>query len=219
MASLSQHVHDTHQSSVDRTNALSHGIATISSTLLSSVSVYPSWASTWIDRNAQHATSSTTFQSSFESSLGSLSKIKESTEKFLVDGMQEDVATGMTPRKKVWEVTTSWERTGPRQAVIDGFKRKLEMGVVEAVSVIETKENQDQVELATNGPVIEVSPSTESLTSLGSNNGVAVVNGLKDKYKAMNGNGVGKLRKEEKERPVMSVLGEGGSNVPRRARR
>lgn len=49
-----------------------------------------------------------------------------STANFLQSGIQEDIPTGITPRKKVWNVQAEWERTGPREAVLASWRKRQE---------------------------------------------------------------------------------------------
>ena len=46
------------------------------------------------------------------------------TDSLVEQGGREDLPTGSTPRKRVWQYTDSWELTQDRDAIIQGWKRK-----------------------------------------------------------------------------------------------
>jgi kinesin family protein 11 len=51
-----------------------------------------------------------------------------STSTFLSSGILDDVPTGITPKKKAWNVPQSWERTEPREALLEAFRRRKVSG-------------------------------------------------------------------------------------------
>ncbi|WRT68693.1 uncharacterized protein IL334_005673 [Kwoniella shivajii] len=112
LSAISNNVSQTHQSSKIRLNRLSDEIEDLSSTLLASSS-----------------TASASFTQSHQSASDKLQQIIISTSQFLERGIQEDISTGITPRKKVYNVPNSWERTGTREAVLAHWrKRQLQNG-------------------------------------------------------------------------------------------
>ncbi|KAK4687098.1 kinesin family member 11, partial [Tremellales sp. Uapishka_1] len=110
LANMSAHVQETYVSSKKRISTSAENIHTISSSLL-----------------ASHASSSTTFQTTFANSQASLTSILEKTSHFLSEGLLEDSPTGSTPRKRNWNVPTSWERTEPRQVLLELHRKKKAM--------------------------------------------------------------------------------------------
>lgn len=46
------------------------------------------------------------------------------TASFLESGIAEDVPTGVTPRKKNWDIPTSWARVQPREKLIEAFRQR-----------------------------------------------------------------------------------------------
>ncbi|WVW85300.1 hypothetical protein I302_107338 [Kwoniella bestiolae CBS 10118] len=107
LAALSSNVHQTHQASRSRLSRLSGEIGELSSSLLASSS-----------------TASASFTSSFEKASNTLQRIMRSTGEFLENGISEDVPTGITPKKKNWNVPTGWERTGSREAVLANWRKR-----------------------------------------------------------------------------------------------
>ncbi|WWC93278.1 hypothetical protein V866_000111 [Kwoniella sp. B9012] len=109
LSALSSNVSQTHQSSRSRLSRLSSEIEELSSTLLTSSS-----------------TASASFSASNEKASITLQRIMRSTGDFLENGIQEDVPTGITPKKKNWNVPTGWERTGSREAVLANWRKRQE---------------------------------------------------------------------------------------------
>jgi hypothetical protein len=172
----------------------------------------------------------------------SLDGIVASTSTFLAAGIREDMPTGETPRKKAWNVPASWERTGPRQVLIDGFRRR-KAGGIDEVGPGETEVEQPRAEpelessVGSNAKmgdsVLPSHPSIEvevvqpavvlsasqirapaiAIGKLGM--GMGMTRKMSDK-----GDKERERERERTEKVVLSVLGEGvGSNVPRRARK
>jgi len=121
--------------------------------------------------------------------------------------MLDDVPTGITPKKKTWNVPQSWERTEPREALLEAFRRR--------------KVDSDEIE--ENGPTSAPSspedlPTVASVESIPSVASLPVSKmrkptGKMDKLD-LSGGGV-------KEERVVVPLGEtlGNIPVPRRVRR
>jgi hypothetical protein len=125
------------------------------------------------------------------------------------------VPTGITPKKRVWDVQQTWERTEPRDVLIAAQRNRIGQDL--PMTMLETE------------PEVEVSLPTVSST-----------NSLDEKAREVNGNGLSASQMGRKkmgtapvvmakkgfgfagvveERPVLTVLGEGGVNVPRRVRK
>ena len=161
---------------------------------------------------------------------------------FLSEEIQEDVPTGVTPRKKAWNVPTSWERTEPREALIAAMKNKAisptSMSSVSGTTASSpvtsdragSSPEQTAVPLAPvkGGPVR--SSSNGSLASDTENQvvvpivAVPNVNGLAavsttSQMKIPRRVDLGKTRREDGKENLLAVLGEGGANIPRRARK
>ncbi|KAK8854531.1 hypothetical protein IAR55_003270 [Kwoniella newhampshirensis] len=231
LSALSHNVAQTHQASQSRARATADDIASISSNLLASQST----ASSLISQ--AHANSQTTLETMFAS-----------TARFLESGIGEDVPTGITPRKKAWNVQTEWTRTGSREAVLASWRQRQasgEDGGVEAVahsngghSPAEEEGNDTSREntVALNGEAASSKPPSREPTPTvssaipnpsllsASQNGPAP--GLRQPSstsgipsKSKLTNGK-KMGGAEEIRPTLTVLGEGvGLNVPRRTRK
>jgi kinesin family member 11 len=50
--------------------------------------------------------------------------MRKMTDSLVEQGSKEDLPTGSTPRKRVWQYTDSWELTKDRDTVIQGWKRR-----------------------------------------------------------------------------------------------
>ncbi|KAI0302057.1 hypothetical protein BC826DRAFT_495445 [Russula brevipes] len=59
-----------------------------------------------------------------KSASGHLSSMRKATDSVVDQGSREDLPTGSTPRKRVWQYTDNWELTQDRDAVIQGWKRR-----------------------------------------------------------------------------------------------
>lgn len=68
----------------------------------------------------QHATSSEASAQAHHSAKRKIDEISDTTDAFL-DSLQHDEPTGSTPRKRQWAIP-SWERTGPRETLLRGFR-------------------------------------------------------------------------------------------------
>ncbi len=91
------------------------------------------------------------------------------------------MATGSTPRKKVWNVPSAWQLTGSRDSVLEKQRRIVASGLAEShggdVSEItmmpfddgvvddETAESETPAELAPASPSEEVSPPMSTISS------------------------------------------------------
>ena len=72
----------------------------------------------------QHATASDRFDQTYAESSTSVKSVLASTSTFLSSGIVDDVPTGITPKKKTWNVQQAWERTEPREALLEAFRRR-----------------------------------------------------------------------------------------------
>ncbi|WVQ95238.1 hypothetical protein IAU59_002333 [Kwoniella sp. CBS 9459] len=113
VAAMFNQVGQTHQTSKKRFEEVADGIASMSSGLIASQS---------------HASSS--FTQAYSTSNTTLDNLMQSTATFLSTGIQDDVPTGITPKKKVWNVPSDWQRTGSREAVLANWRRRVEAGEV-----------------------------------------------------------------------------------------
>jgi kinesin family member 11 len=50
--------------------------------------------------------------------------MRKMTDSLIQQGSREDLPTGSTPRKRVWQYTDSWELTKDRETIIQGWKRR-----------------------------------------------------------------------------------------------
>ena len=73
---------------------------------------------------SQHATTSKSFDKHQAATTTSLSSMVDRTAHFLESEIQSDVPTGVTPRKKAWNVQTTWERTEPRDVLIAAMRAR-----------------------------------------------------------------------------------------------
>ncbi|OCF35784.1 kinesin family member 11 [Kwoniella heveanensis BCC8398] len=129
IAAISSSVGQTHQASKKRFEEVADGIAFMSSGLMASQS---------------HASSS--FTQAYSNSTTTLDGLMQSTAAFLSSGIQEDVPTGITPKKKVWNVPTEWQRTGSREAVLANWRRRVEAGEVSMEEAALGVEGEDESE-------------------------------------------------------------------------
>ncbi|OWZ77152.1 kinesin family member 11 [Cryptococcus neoformans Bt85] len=225
---LAKNVKSTHQASQARSSAMADSIDSLTSTLLTSQS-----------------SSSATFSQAYSATESNLNSIMSSTAHFLQSGIQEDIPTGITPRKKVWNVQAEWERTGPREAVLASWRKRQEsarqpeneMGL--EITNDEATEAADEV--LGNGPSLTESlPSREdtitimSRTSsreptptdippplLISSTRTSSGQTIPTRSKLTRSTTGKKLDNEiaDESRPAVTVLGEGGVNLPRRVGR
>jgi kinesin family member 11 len=50
--------------------------------------------------------------------------MRKTTDSLVDQGSGEDLPTGSTPRKRVWQYTDNWELTKDRDTIIEGWKRR-----------------------------------------------------------------------------------------------
>jgi len=50
--------------------------------------------------------------------------MRQMTDSLVEQGSRQDLPTGSTPRKRVWQYTDEWELTKDRDTIIQGWKRK-----------------------------------------------------------------------------------------------
>jgi kinesin family protein 11 len=133
----------------------------------------------------------------------------------------DDVPTGITPKKKTWNVQQSWERTEPREALLEAFRRR------------KVDESEVGVESAPSSPedVLPTVASIESIPSITSTNtslpmpisaGQILANSqirmkkptaLSKLEKLDGGLGLKEERDRDRDRVVVP-LGETGGNIP-----
>ena len=158
------------------------------------------------------------------------------TATFLQEEIQEDVPTGVTPRKKVWNVPTTWERTEPREVLIAAMKDKSipTTTMTTAVSCGTTLSSlESDLAIATTVPLPETttglasarSSSNGSLASDTENHVIPTIVALPSITGMMADlNGGMKIsaiprKLEPRNKQHVAVLGEGGANIPRRVRK
>ncbi|ORY21377.1 putative microtubule motor [Naematelia encephala] len=190
LSALSQGMSTMHDASVSRAQARIQDTTTMAQSLLSS-----------------NASSASTFNSTYKAAASAVSNMTDATARFLAEGIAEDVPTGITPRKRTYNVQTSWDRTEPRDAIIAKLRATT------------------QVALETT-PIPTV-PSSTSIASDGSHESTASTNVAPpvslstSQMRAPSRSKLGKMG--EKELPgdkiVLPPLGESGINLPRRVRK
>jgi kinesin family protein 11 len=157
--------------------------------------------------DSQHAAASERFDQTYAESSKSVKSVLASTSTFLSSGILDDVPTGITPKKKTWNVPQSWERTEPREALLEAFRRR--------------KVDSDDIEETGTSPIPsspeEELPKVASVESIPSVTSLPVIKMRKP---------TGKMEKLDlsggaKEERVVVPLGESLENipVPRRVRR
>lgn len=81
---------------------------------------------------AKLSTTNTELQSAMESfhstGVSHLSAAREAIQALVEQGTREDVPTGITPRKRRWEFTDTWERTKPREAILREHRQRSGLG-------------------------------------------------------------------------------------------
>ena len=50
--------------------------------------------------------------------------MRKTTDSLVEQGSREDLPTGSTPRKRIWQYTDSWELTKDRDAIVQDWKRR-----------------------------------------------------------------------------------------------
>ncbi|WWC71280.1 uncharacterized protein I206_105233 [Kwoniella pini CBS 10737] len=114
LAAISNNISQTHETSRSRLDRLSSEIEELSSTLLTSSS-----------------TASASFAQSSKSATNTLQRIMDTTVNFLESGIKEDLPTGITPKKKNWNIPNGWERTGSREAVLANWRKRQSGAIVD----------------------------------------------------------------------------------------
>lgn len=113
----------------------------------------------------QQASSSKSYLKHHTSTTSKLDSILSSTATFLTSGISEDVPTGTTPRKKNWAVQTNWERTQPRDVLIETYRRKKAAGEVVSLPEDEGVERSEAAKEKDGEGLIRSVDSTDSLRS------------------------------------------------------
>lgn len=199
----------------------------------------------------QQSSSSATFSEAYSATESNLNSIISSTADFLQSGIQEDIPTGITPRKKVWNVQAEWERTGPREAVLASWRKRQEAvgqpesqsgvrdemvvndgaceaadGVMEdGVSQTEiqafSRENTNTITIPSRTSSREPTPTGIPPPSLISSTRISSAQTISNRLKLTKSTTGKKLGNEivDEPRPAVTVLGEGGLNLPRRGGR
>ena len=140
-----------------------------------------------------------------------------STSAFLASGIHEDVPTGITPKKKNWDVPQTWETTGPREALLEAFRRRKETSSLHDSTPVENDDDaQRELEIEHEVVVPGVIPSvqsSESLLSLGSDDTVSSL-GKSQLRKPAGKNMRTGMDPASKVERVMVPLGESRGNIP-----
>lgn len=166
-----------------------------------------------------------------------MSTLIDKTAHFLSEEIHEDVPTGITPRKRTWDVPTNWERTEPREAIIAAFRQRQMNGVANSPAVDTMNGNEivtDSLSTTTSiSSLASIEPIQVELPLPPLQPQAVIVNSLslstsqlrmpsKSKI-AKHGSGGGKMDEREKEREreriVVAPLDENGINIPRRLRK
>lgn len=71
---------------------------------------------------SQHAAADPMFAKQATLAQSHLSDLRQSNEMFLAN-IRDDTATGSTPRKRTWNVPTSWQTTAPRDALLSKYRQ------------------------------------------------------------------------------------------------
>ena len=77
------------------------------------------------------------------------------TDSLVEQGSKEDLPTGSTPRKRVWQYTDSWELTKDRDTIVQGWKRRA----------VQSQDEYDS-ESSSARPGIPQPPSSDNLKQL-----------------------------------------------------
>lgn len=120
ISSLRSNSKESFELSSKRVRAGADDIASLTSTLLDSVSRPSHMHAAKTDE--QHATSSEASAQAHRSAKRKIDEISDTTDAFL-GSLRRDEPTGDTPRKRTWDIP-SWERTGPRETLLRGFGRQ-----------------------------------------------------------------------------------------------
>jgi kinesin family protein 11 len=129
----------------------------------------------------------------------------------------DDVPTGITPKKKTWNVHQSWERTEPREALLEAFRRRK---VDESDREVESTPSSPEDVLPTVAS-IESIPSVTSTLPMPISTGQILANSQirmkKPAHSKLDKLDAGLGIKEERDRDrdrVVVPLGETGGNIP-----
>lgn len=229
-------VQSTHETTKARITKETEGVSAFTDSLITAVSdISRPFLVALLTR--QYASSSRSYSKHHISTSSKLDSILNSTANFLTAGISEDLPTGTTPKKKNWNVQTSWERTQPRDMLVEMYRMKkaagndIDLGGGEE-AVLQDRGGEEEEGLK---PVL----STDSLQSkLNSSETVSelqqpvvaapvvqsrIPSGqIRPPIKKNTSSGLGasvngKTRVEE--RVVLPPLGEAGMNLPRRTRK
>lgn len=163
----------------------------------------------------QYSSSSERFDATYAESSKHVKSVLASTSTFLSSGISEDVPTGITPKKKNWNVPQAWDRTEPREALLEAFRRRQASAPSPQG---ETRLSPEIAEIdavpASAEEVITAIPTVRSSESLASARSDTAPNLATSQIrrklvgKGLNGE-VGK-----KDERVVVPLGEAGGNIP-----
>lgn len=161
----------------------------------------------------QYASCSERFDQTYAECSKSVKSVLASTSTFLASGIADDVPTGITPKKKSWNVPQSWERTEPREALLEAFRRRKEEPAV-----------VEDLESSTLPQGLPAVASVESIPSVGSHTSVNSLATSQMRMKKPNGGkgygsklDMGSGMKEDRDMNMDRVvipLGEAGGNIP-----
>jgi kinesin family protein 11 len=178
---------------------------------------------------SSHASSSTSYTTMHNATTESVNAIIGRTERFLADEIAEDVPTGVTPRKRVWEITNHWERTQPREALIAALHNNRQIDTQHSAPVSPVlPSGGSEISLSSLGAAWEVqSLAPVSMTSEVISLSTSQMRAPRSKIGGLTmANGAGKLggvnekeKDRERERIALAPLGEAGGNIPRRTRK
>ncbi|RSH85668.1 kinesin motor protein cin8 [Saitozyma podzolica] len=200
LGALFKSASETHNASRSRAAATADAIDGVSSALLEG-----------------HASSSETFTATHSAASSTLSNMLDTTAEFLSNGILEDVPTGVTPRKKSWSVTQSWQRTQPRDALIEAFRRRQGGDATTGVSA--PVEIDAEVEQENTLPTVASSESISSAIDEVKVNPLSLSTSQIRPPKSKLAQVTGRKTSAGDEKMQMAILGEGGVNVPRRVKR
>jgi len=79
--------------------------------------------------------------------------MRKMTDSLVEQGSREDLPTGSTPRKRIWQYTDSWELTKDRDTIVQGWKRRA----------VQSQEDESDSESSSARPGIPQLPSSDNL--------------------------------------------------------
>jgi len=84
--------------------------------------------------------------------------MRKMTDSLVERGGREDLATGSTPRKRVWQYTDNWELTKDRDTIIQGWKRRA----------VQSQEDEDEDDSESSSALRDIPrlPPSDSLKQL-----------------------------------------------------